>query len=337
MLFALDAMGGDKAPAEPCMGAVLACEENAEMSVALVGRREAIEPHLEDASSSARSRIGIVEADEVIGMGDNPSASIRTKKNSSMRVAMEMVRAGEAVGCISAGNTGAIVAGGVLVVGRIRGIDRPGLAVPLPSLERPSLLLDVGATVRCKPLNLYQFARMGSIYMKSLTGVESPSVGLFSNGSEVIKGDEVISEAREMLLECGLNFAGFVEGKDVPLGRTDIVVCDGFTGNALIKFGEGIGELVKVIVREELSGKFLPKIGAALMMPALKKIWSRFEYEKNGGSPLLGVDGIVVKAHGNSSRRAIAGALRVASGFAGLSGTDLIKESFESRAGGAGL
>jgi glycerol-3-phosphate acyltransferase PlsX len=330
MLFALDAMGGDKAPGEPCRGAVRACEENAGISVALVGRRDAIEPHLEGASSSALSRISIVEADEVIGMGDNPSASIRTKKNSSMRVAMEMVRAGEAVGCISAGNTGAIVAGGVLVVGRIKGIDRPGLAVPIPSLSRSSLLLDVGATVRCKPLNLYQFARMGAIYMRSLTGVEDPSIGLFSNGSEDIKGDEVISEAREMLLSSGLNFDGFVEGKDVPLGRTDIVVCDGFTGNALIKFGEGIGELVKVIVQKELSGKILPKIGAALMMPTLKKIWSRFEYEKNGGSPLLGVDGIVIKAHGNSSHRAIAGALKVASGFAGLNGTDLIKESFES-------
>ncbi|MDR1915535.1 MAG: phosphate acyltransferase PlsX [Synergistaceae bacterium] len=329
MLFALDAMGGDKAPAEPCRGAVMACEENAELSVALVGKRESIEPYLDSASARVRSRISIVEADEVIGMGDNPSASIRTKKNSSMRVAMEMVRAGEAVGCISAGNTGAIVAGGVLVVGRIRGIDRPGLAVPIPSLERPSLLLDVGATVRCKPLNLCQFAHMGSIYMRSLTGIANPSVGLFSNGSEDIKGDEVISEAREMLLKSGLNFDGFVEGKDVPLGRTDIVVCDGFTGNALIKFGEGIGELVKLIVHRELSGKLLPKIGAALMMPALKKIWSRFEYEKNGGSPLLGVNGIVIKAHGNSSCRAIAGALRVASGFAGLKGTDLIKESFE--------
>jgi glycerol-3-phosphate acyltransferase PlsX len=191
------------------------------------------------------------------------------------------------------------------------------------------LLLDVGATVRCKALNLYQFAHMGSIYIRSLTGAENPSIGLFSNGSEDIKGDEAASGAREMLLNSELNFKGFVEGKDVPMGRTDVVVCDGFTGNALIKFGEGIGEIVKVIIREELEHKILPKIGAALMMPALKKIASRFEYEKNGGSPLLGVDGIVIKAHGNSRDKAIAGALHVASGFARLSGTDLIKESFE--------
>jgi fatty acid/phospholipid synthesis protein PlsX len=328
MLFALDAMGGDHAPEEPCKGAVIACEENPELSVALVGMRERIEPHLAEAGTSVRARMHIVEASEVIGMGDNPAASIRGKKDSSLRICMEMVRSGEAVGCISAGNTGAIVSGGVLVVGRIKGIDRPGLAVPIPALERTSLLLDVGATVRCKPVNLYQFAHMGAIYMRSLGGIDSPTIGLFSNGSEEIKGDEVISGAREMLVDGTLNYSGFVEGKDVPIGRTDVVVCDGFTGNALIKFGEGIGEIVKILVKEELEGRFLPKLGAALMMPALKKIWAKFEHEKNGGSPLLGVDGIVVKAHGNSKRGAIAGALRVALSFASLRGTELIKENF---------
>lgn len=330
MLFALDAMGGDHAPAEPCKGAVLACSEDEDLSVALVGDKEKIKPYIEDAPSSVRSRISVVEASEVIGMGDNPSASIRTKKNSSLRIAMEMVKSGEAVGCISAGNTGAIVAGGVLVVGRIKGIDRPGLAVPIPALTKPTLLLDVGATVRCKALNLYQFAHMGSIYMKSLTGIENPSVGLLSNGSEDIKGDEATAEAREMLRTSKLNFEGFVEGKDVPIGKTDVVVCDGFTGNVLIKFGEGIGEVVKTLVRDELKNRFLPKIGAALMMPALKKIWARFEYEKQGGSPLLGVNGLVIKAHGNSSDKAIAGALHVALMFAKLKGVDLIRESFES-------
>jgi glycerol-3-phosphate acyltransferase PlsX len=330
MLFALDAMGGDHAPAEPCKGAVLACEDDHDLHVALVGKRNAIEPYLERAPGGVRSRISIVEADEVIGMGDAPTTSIRNKKNSSLRVAMEMVRSSQAVGCISAGNTGAIVAGGVLVVGRIKGIDRPGLAVPISSLTRTTLLLDVGATVRCKALNLCQFAHMGAIYMKSLTGIEKPSIGLFSNGSEDIKGDDVISEAREMLAHSGLAYDGFVEGKDVPIGRTDIVVCDGFTGNALIKFGEGIGEMVKILIKEEVESHFLPKLGALLMMPALRKMAARFEYEKNGGSPLLGVDGIVIKAHGNSRDRAIAGALHVASGFARLKGTDLIKESVEA-------
>jgi glycerol-3-phosphate acyltransferase PlsX len=329
MLFALDAMGGDKAPAEPCKGAILACGEDPGLSVALVGIKSAIEPYVAAAPSSVRQRIHIIEAGSVIGMGDSPSASIKNKKDSSLRIAMEMVRSREAVGCISAGNTGAVVAGGVLIVGRIKGIDRPGLAVPIPALDRTSLLLDVGATVRCKAVNLFQFAHMGAIYMRSLTGIENPSIGLFANGSEDIKGDEAGSEAREMLKASPLNFQGFVEGKDVPLGRTDIVVCDGFTGNALIKFGEGIGEIVRVIIKEEVQSKILPKIGALLMLPALKKIALRFEYEKNGGSPLLGVDGIVIKAHGNSRDKAIAGALHVASGFARLKGTDLIKESFE--------
>ncbi|MDR1943458.1 MAG: phosphate acyltransferase PlsX [Synergistaceae bacterium] len=327
MLFALDAMGGDFAPDEPCKGAIMVCREEPGLSVALVGKKELIEPRLERVESSVRSRIDIVDAPEVIGMGDNPASSIRTRKNSSMRIIMEMVRSKEAAGCISAGNTGAIVAGGVLVVGRIQGIDRPGLAVPIPALRGTSLLLDVGATVRCKALNLYQFAHMGSIYMSSLSGIAEPSIALLSNGLEDIKGDEVISEAREMLSESKLNFEGYVEGKDVPLGRTDVVICDGFTGNALIKFGEGIGEIVKEVVREEIESHILPKIGAALMMPALKKIWSRFEHEKRGGSPLLGVDGIVVKAHGNSKDRAIAGALKVALGFAQLKGTELIKGS----------
>jgi glycerol-3-phosphate acyltransferase PlsX len=330
MLFALDAMGGDYAPSEPCKGAILACREEPDLSVALVGIKDQIERHLDDADSSIRGRIEIVDAPEVIGMGDNPATSIRTKKNSSLRIAMEMVRSNDAVGCISAGNTGAIVAGGVLVVGRIQGIDRPGLAVPIPALERISLLLDVGATVRCKAVNLYQFARMGSIYMRSLSGIDEPSVALLSNGLEDIKGDEVVSGARDMLANSDLNFKGYVEGKDVPIGRTDVVICDGFTGNALIKFGEGIGEIVEALVRDEIRSRVLPKIGAMLMMPALRKIWARFEHEQHGGSPLLGVNGIVVKAHGNSRDRAIAGALKVALGFAQLRGTELIRNSFES-------
>lgn len=327
MLFALDAMGGDHAPEAPCRGALLACEEDPELEVALVGIREQIEPLIAGASGGAASRIKIVNATEVIGMGDNPAVSMRAKKHSSMRVAMEMVKAKESVGMISAGNTGAIVAGGVLVVGRIRGIDRPGLAVPIPGLARTTLLLDVGATVRCKPINLFQFARMGSIYMHSLSGVESPTIGLFANGSEEIKGDEQIKEARVMLEESGLNFYGLVEGSDVPLGTADVVVCDGFTGNALIKFGEGVGDLVRSQLMDEIHRGILPKIGALLLMGSLKRLKARFEHEKNGGSPLLGVDGIVIKAHGSSNDRAIAGALHVAKNFAAMRGTDLIRES----------
>lgn len=329
MLFALDAMGGDFAPRVPCLGAVRACGQDPELSVVLVGIKDQIEPLIADAPSSVRSRISIVNATETIGMGDNPAASIRGKKDSSLRVAMEMVKSREAIGCISAGNTGAIVAGGVLIVGRMRGIDRPGLAVPIPALECPSLLLDVGATVRCKPINLYQFALMGSVYMKALLGIESPTVGLFANGSEEIKGDEQIKEARAMIEASDLNFYGLVEGRDVPHGTTNVIVCDGFTGNAIIKLAEGIADVVKSIVKNELHEHFLPKIGAALMMGTIERIKERFEYEKNGGSPLLGVDGLVIKAHGNSSEKAIAGALHVAKNFAASKGTDVIRASLE--------
>lgn len=327
-MLALDAMGGDYAPGGPCLGAVLACQEDPSLEIALVGDKVKIDPLIADAPSSVMSRITVVDAPEIIGMGDNPAASIRGKKRSSLRVALEMVRAREAEGLISAGNTGAIVAGGVLIVGRVKGIDRPGLAVPIPSIGHPTLLLDVGATVRCKPINLLQFARMGTIYMHALSGVPDPTVGLFANGSEEIKGDEQIKEARVLIEEAeGINFHGLVEGKDVPLGTTDIVVCDGFTGNALIKFGEGVGDVVKTVVKEELSQSLLAKLGALLMMRSMKKVFARFEHEKNGGSPLLGVDGIVVKAHGNSKEKAIAGAIHVARNFADLHGVDKIRES----------
>ena len=329
MLFALDAMGGDHAPAEPCKGAILACQEDPSLSLALVGHRDKIEPLIADAEPSVRSRLDIVHADEVITMDNHPSVSIRKMKNSSMRIGLEMVRAGEARGFISAGNTGAIVAGGVLLVGRIPGIDRPGLAVPLPALERPSLLLDIGATVRCKPINLYQFAQMGAIYMRYLTGVENPSVALLSNGEEDIKGDEACAGAKEMLKKSSLDFRGYVEGKDVPLGKTDVVVCDGYTGNALIKFGEGVGEVVFGLLKQEISKSILAKMGIALMLPALKRIGARFEYEKQGGSPLLGVNGVVIKAHGRSKAKAIAKALHVGVNFAERKGTEIIRDELQ--------
>ena len=326
MLFALDAMGGDHAPKEPCLGAIRACRENKDLSIVLIGAADQIEPLLADVESSVRSRLHIVHTDEVIGMGDSPSVSIRKKRKASLCIGMQMVHSKEADGCISAGNTGAIVAGGVLLVGRIDGIDRPGLAVPLPALEKPSLLLDVGATVRCKAINLYQFAHMGSIYMRTLAGVDNPSVAVLSNGEEDSKGDEACSGARELLLKSTLNFKGYIEGKDVPYGKTDVVVCDGYTGNALIKFGEGIGEVIYGMMKAEIDKSILAKMGVALMYPALKRVAARFDYEKQGGSPLLGVDGVIVKAHGRSKAPAIATALTVAHNFALHKGVERIRE-----------
>ena len=301
MLIALDAMGGDHAPEEPCKAAIQACQHDPELSVALVGDSERIKPIIEKADASVRSRLSIVHTDEVITGSDSPSLSIRRKKNSSLVVCFNMVRSHEADGIVSAGNTGAIAAGAVLLLGRIPGIDRPGLGAVLPVLNRCTLLMDVGGTVRCKPVNLLQFAQMGSIYMKLFRNVENPSVRLLSNGEEATKGDEVISAARVLIEQTKLNFQGYAEGKDIPNGISDVVVCDGFTGNVVIKFGEGLGELIQSQLKEEYKHHMLPKIGCFFMLPAMKRIMGRFDWERYGGSPVLGVCGSVVKVHGRAN------------------------------------
>lgn len=329
MLIALDAMGGDNAPGEICKGAVLACREYGDMDIGLVGRAEAIKPHLETAASDTLKRIHIIEAEETIDMAESPAVAIRKKRKSSLHVAMQMVRAGEAQGCVSAGNTGAIVAGGVLIVGRIRGIDRPGLGIPLPALERVSLLIDVGATVRCKPYNLYQFALMGDVYMRTIQSVTHPRIGLLSNGSEEIKGDELIQETHNYFRKAPVNFVGNVEGQDIPIGVTDVVVCEGLTGNILLKFIEGTGEAIFSLIRGEIQKRFLPKVGMVFMLPMLKELSLRFDYERTGGTPLLGVNGAVIKAHGRSKARAVSSALRVARDFVRKQGVQAIVEELE--------
>jgi len=326
MLLALDAMGGDHAPVETCSGAVLACSAYPDLGIRLVGDSDAVKPLLESAGSEILRRIHVVHAGETIGMDEPPAVAIRQKRNSSLRIAMQMVRSGEASGCVSAGSTGAIVAGGVLVVGRIPGIDRPGLGVPLPAVDRISMLIDVGATVRCKPLNLYQFALMGDVYMRKIIGVQSPSIGLLSNGQEEVKGDELILEAHNLFRNSSLNFAGNVEGGGIPFGVVDVVVCEGLTGNILLKFIEGTGEAIYSLVRDEFNRRIMPKVGMLFMLPMLKDLWARFNYENLGGTPLLGVNGAVIKAHGRSKAKAVSGALRVARDFVARNGVQSIAE-----------
>ncbi|QVL37315.1 phosphate acyltransferase PlsX [Aminirod propionatiphilus] len=324
MLLALDVMGGDNAPAETCRGALMACDRFPDLEVALVGTGSRVAPLIAEASSSVAKRLHVVNAEEVITMDELPSVAIRNKRKSSLRIAMEMVRSGEAQCCISAGNTGAIVAGGVLVVGRIPGIDRPGLGVPLPAIDRLRMLIDVGATVRSKPLNLVQFALMGGLYMRHVLNVADPKVALLANGEEEIKGDDVIAQARDVLRKGPFTFIGYVEGKDIPVGPADVVVCDGFTGNILLKVMEGLGEAVYALLREEMGQRILPKVGMVFMLPMLKELWTRFDYEQYGGTPLLGVRGAVIKAHGRSKAPAIASALGVARDFVLKRGVELI-------------
>ena len=304
----------------------MACEEFPDLEIALVGDSEVIVPLLEESGAPIRKRLHLVHAEERITMDEPPAVAVKKKRRSSLRIAMQMVRSGEAQGCVSAGSTGAIVAAGVLVVGRIPGIERPGLGVPLPAVDRISMLIDIGATVRCKPLNLFQFALMGDVYMRKIIGVDSPSIGLLSNGQEEAKGDELIIEAREFFKNGKLNFIGNVEGSGIPFGVADVVVCEGLTGNILLKFIEGTGEAIYSLIREEIDRRFLAKIGMVFMIPMLKDLWARFNYEETGGTPLLGVNGAVVKAHGRSKARAICGAIRVAREFVMKRGVQTIAE-----------
>jgi len=333
LILALDAMGGDLAPVETCKGAVKACSMYQDMEIVLVGDQERIKKEMETVSSGIRSRLHICHAEEAIGMEEMPAVAIRKKRQSSLRLAMQMVHSGEAQGCVSAGNTGAIVAGGVLVVGRISGIDRPALGVALPTPNRTTFLLDVGATVRCKPINLYQFALLGDFYSRHILGVSNPEISLLSNGSEEIKGDEVVLAARNFIRESHINYTGYIEGDDIPYGRTDVVVCDGFTGNAVLKFAEGLGQAIYSMIKEEMGHRFLPKVGMAFLLPMLKDLWKRLDYEKHGGTPLLGVNGAVIKAHGRSKSPAITSALSVARNFVRQRGVELIKRELEQGGG----
>ena len=265
-------------------------------------------------------------------MDEHPVVAIRKKHNSSMRIAMEMVRSGEAQGFISAGNTGAIVAGGVLIVGRLSGIDRPALGSMLFTIERPTFMLDMGATVRCKPENLYQFALMGSVYSRKILKVAEPEVTLLSNGTEEIKGDECVAGARDLLMKSTLNFKGYTEGNDIVWGRSDVIVCDGFTGNVALKLGEGIMQGLKSLLTDEIKKSMLAKTGMLFMAPTVKRLWTRFNYEKYGGAPLLGVNGAVLKAHGRSKEPAIVGAISAARKFIEEDGVGLIQSELDTGA-----
>lgn len=326
MILAVDAMGGDHGPSEICRAALMACEEYHDLELALVGSEPLMTPLLEKAATSISRRISIVHTNERVEMNEHPTLAIRKKKNSSIRIAMEMVRSGEASGCVSAGNTGAVVAGGVLIVGRITGIDRPALGVALPTLNKYTFLLDVGANVRNKPFHLYQFAHMGNIYSKRILGVAEPQIALLSNGSEDIKGDDVVSGAKALIAKSALNFSGYVEGDDIPYSRADVVVCDGFSGNVVLKFAEGLMTASASLLKEEIGQRILPKVGMLFMLPMMKDLMARFHYEKHGGTPLLGVNGAVIKAHGRSKAPAIVSALRVARSFVGQNGVELIRE-----------
>lgn len=302
---ALDAMGGDNAPAEIVKGAVDAVSSREEIKVFLVGQEDAIQEELKKYQYPS-DRIEVVDAPEVIEMAEPPVWAIRKKKQSSMVVAMNMVKQKEADAFVSAGSSGAILVGGQTIVGRIKGIKRPPLAPMIPTEAGVSLLIDCGANVDARPEHLLQFAKMGSIYMENVVGVKNPRVAIVNIGAEEEKGNSLVKETFPLLRECKeLNFVGSIEAREIPHGGADVIVCEAFVGNVILKLYEGLSSTLVGVIKQGLMSTLKSKIGAALALPALKKTLKKFDASEYGGAPLLGLNGLVVKTHGSSKAKEV--------------------------------
>ncbi|WP_066639339.1 phosphate acyltransferase PlsX [Desulfolucanica intricata] len=308
MKIAVDAMGGDFAPREIVQGALQAVKEY-QAQVILVGDENKILAELGDVP---HNNIDIVHASEVINMGEHPASAVRKKKDSSVIKANQLVKEGEAKAVVSAGSTGAAMAASLLVLGRIKGIYRPAIASVLPNVQGGTVLLDIGANVDCKPQYLLQFAIMGNLYANKILGIKNPRVGLLNIGEEDTKGNELTLASFPLLEQAGINFIGNAEGRDIFNGAVDVVVCDGFIGNIVLKSSEGLASTLKNMIKQEISGSLLAKLGIAMILPSLKKIQKRTDYAEYGGAPLLGINGISIICHGSSRAKAVKNAIRVA-------------------------
>lgn len=311
MRIAVDAMGGDFAPKEIVRGAVEAAKKY-DCEIVLVGDEEQIraEMHGED---PAALRISIVHASEVIGMNEHPAEAVRSKKDSSVVVATRLVKDGSCDAVFSAGSTGAAVAAAQLILHRIRGVGRPAIATPMPTPDGVTLMLDSGANVDSKPEHLVQSGVMGSLYAQYVFGIEHPRVGLLNIGEEETKGNEQVKETYQLLkVEPNIHFCGNAEGRDVPKGNFDVVICDGFVGNVVLKFAEGLAKTILGLIQEEIRGAgLMAKLGALLLMPTLRRLGKRLDVREYGGAPLLGVNGCCVIGHGSSDAKSVASAIGV--------------------------
>jgi glycerol-3-phosphate acyltransferase PlsX len=309
-------MGADKAPRPEIEGAILASKHH-NVRVLLVGREEQLRAELQHHPSAANLPIEVVHASEVISMDDKAAQAVRSKRDSSMRVGLRLVREGHAAGFITAGNTGAAMATAKLVLGTLPHVDRPALAAVFPTSKgSAAILVDVGANVDCKPYNLEQFAVMGEIYSRSIFEIARPRVGLLSVGEEESKGNELTKEAHALLKQLPLNFIGNVEGRDLYNGQADVIVCDGFVGNVALKTSEGLVEAVRFLLKESLQSTITSQVGAILSKRAFADFKRRLDYSEYGGAPLLGVKGVCIIGHGSSNANAIKNAIRVAAQFA---------------------
>ena len=314
-VIAVDAMGGDLGPSVVVPGAIEAARQTG-AKILLVGNEATLDGELNRLSPSGVD-LEIVHAPEVAGMDEKPSDILRRKKNASIQVACRLVRDGAAQGVVSAGHSGASVACGMFIMGRIPGVERPALASLLPTEKEPVVLLDVGATVDCKPYNIFQFGLMGDAFARDILNKESPRVGLLSIGEEEGKGNSQVKEAYELFkMAQNLNFSGNIEGRDLFTGEMDVAVCDGFVGNVTLKLSEGLGlSLSRVLKRELLNSGFLPKLGSLLAKSAFRRFAKVVDYAEYGGAPLLGLQNISIVCHGRSNAKAICNATRMATLF----------------------
>lgn len=339
MKILLDAMGGDNAPDATIKGAIKASKEiNSE--IILIGNEELINSKVKEfygkeKISDITDKIKIKNTTETIEMEDTPTVAIKQKKDSSMVVGFKMLKEGEGDVFISAGNSGALLTGATLLVGRIKGIDRPAIAPMLPAYKKSFMLMDAGANTHCKPLNLVQFAQMSTIYLKNTFGIKNPKIGLLNIGTEETKGNDLVKETYNLLKEnseeYGINFIGNVEGRDCFSGEVDAVITDGFTGNVFLKTTEGLGKLVKRNLSESLKKNILTTIGTIPCLPAIKRFAKTMDYKEYGGALFLGVKKPVVKAHGSSDEYLFYFTLKQAENFVKSGAVEKMKEEFEKK------
>lgn len=325
IVVAVDVMGGDHAPSHEIAGAVMAARRW-RMPILLVGQIDQIQHELtchqiDDLDISVR------QAAEVVGMHESASGAVRKKKDSSIRVAFDLVKNGEAQAVVSTGNSGATMAAGMFVLKRIAGIERPAIATIVPNLKDQTVILDVGGNVDCKPAHLVQFALMGSVYAKQALGKSRPRVALLSNGEELSKGNELTRETHRQLEHTTLNYKGYVEGRDIYNGAVDVVVCDGFVGNVVLKVSEGLADALGRMLRTEFEGRVMARLAYILARPALNTFRKKIDYAEYGGAPLLGIEGTAMICHGSSSPRAIMNAIRMAHDSAARQVTEQLARS----------
>ncbi|MFT4007937.1 MAG: phosphate acyltransferase PlsX [Lacrimispora sp.] len=326
---AVDAMGGDYAPAEMVAGAVAAVNANKGIQVLLVGQEHIVSGELAK-HTYLKEQIQLVNATEVIETEEPPVNAIRKKKDSSIVVGMNLVKQKEADAFVSAGSTGAILVGGQVIVGRIKGVERPPLAPLIPTEKGASLLIDCGANVDARPSHLVQFARMGSIYMENVLGIKNPRVAIVNIGAEEEKGNALVKETFPLLKECGdINFTGSIEAREIPHGGADVIVCEAFVGNVILKLYEGVGATLISKVKSGMMGSLRSKIGALLVKPALKETLKSFDGSQYGGAPLLGLNGLVVKTHGNSKALEVKNSILQCVAFKEQGINDKIRESLK--------